>query len=148
MHRSISFDLEAPQEFPQYLALCAQIFNRYAEWFHCNKKKNSPELTSLYYNLRKEFSEIPSAVVQALRDSAWESCQRVKFKFLPRKKPTSSLRYTARAISWKGNRLTLAYKIGEKRLSYFLPLPKFFRERYDGWKFQAGIIGWNKKKVV
>jgi putative transposase len=146
MRRSISFDLESPQGFQEYLGTCAEIFNCYAEHFHTNQKKNSEELKKLYYKLRKEFPLIPSAVVQGLRDSTLEACKGCKFKFLPKKKPTSGVRYTLRAISWKGNRLTLAYKIGEKRLTYFLTLPKFFRERYAEWKFQSGVAGWNNKK--
>lgn len=146
MQRTISLKIEMPTEFSDYLATCATIFNRYVAWSFdtksYNKNKAHKELYSIF---RKEYPNVPSAIIQSIRDAALENVKATKFKFRPSKKPTSHIRYDKRAVSLRGDQLSISWS-GEKRIKQIIKLPKFFKDRYSDWKFQAATIGYDRFK--
>ena len=145
MQRTISIKIDAPEGFLTYLTTCNTIFNRYVDWCFAEKSYNKNKAhKDLYKNFRKEFPEIPSAIIQSIRDTALESVKALKFKFKPKKKPYSSIRYDSRTVSLRTNLLTFSWS--GKRIKQIINIPKFFRERCEGWKFQAATIGYSKRE--
>jgi len=71
-----------------------------------------------------------------------ESVKAVKFKFRPTKRPTSHVRYDKRTVALRDNILMITWS--GKRIKQEVKLPKFFSERYSGWKFKAATIGYDK----
>ena len=100
--------------------------------------------TDLYKKFREEFPTIPSAIIQSIRDTALESVKALKFKFKPKKKPHSHIRYDSRTISLRGNQLSFSWS--GNRIKQIITIPEFFRKRCEGWKFQAGTIGYSKRQ--
>jgi putative transposase len=144
MQRTISLKIEMPAEFADYLATCATIFNRYVAWSFDTKSYNKSKAhQELYSILRKEYPDVPSAIIQSIRDTALESVKALKFKFRPFKKPTSHVRYDKRTISLRGEQLSIGWS-GDKRIKQIIKLPKFFKDRYADWKFQAATVGYDK----
>lgn len=143
MQRTISLKIDLPAEFSNYLKTCATIFNRYVSWCFDNKTYNKSKAHKELYKLfRIEYPEMPSAIIQSIRDAALENVKGLKFKFRPFKKPTSHVRYDKRIISFKEDRLSIGWS-GD-RIKQIIKLPKFFTERYGAWKFQAATIGYDK----
>jgi IS605 OrfB family transposase len=146
MQRTISLKIDLPAEFADYLATCAIIFNRYVAWSFDTKSYNKSKAhQELYSILRKEYPDVPSAIIQSIRDTALESVKALKFKFRPFKKPTSHVRYDKRTISLRGDQLSIGWS-GDKRIKQIIKLPKFFKERYSDWKFQAATVGYDRPK--
>lgn len=83
-------------------------------------------------------------MLQTIRDNALESVKALKFRFKPKKKPHSHVRYDSRTISLRGDQLSLSWSEG--RIKQIIKLPKFFKDRYGDWKFQAATIGYDKFK--
>ena len=146
MQRTISLKIDLPAEFADYLATCATIFNKYVAWSFDTKSYNKSKAhQELYSVLRKEYPDVPSAIIQSIRDTALESVKALKFKFRPFKKPTSHVRYDKRTISLRGDQLSIGWS-GDKRIKQIIKLPKFFKDRYADWKFQAATIGYDRFK--
>ena len=144
MQRTISVKIEMPAKFADYLANCATIFNRYVAWSFDTKSYNKNKAhQELYSILRKEYPDVPSAIIQSIRDTALESVKALKFKFRPFKTPASHVRYDKRTISLRGEQLSIGWS-GDKRIKQIIKLPKFFKDRYADWKFQAATVGYDK----
>jgi IS605 OrfB family transposase len=145
MQRTISIKIDVPEGFLDYLKTCSDIFNRHVEWCFQEKSTNKVKAHhALYYLLREEFPNIPSSIIQTLRDTACEAVKQTKFKFKPTKKSYSAVRYNARNITLRGNLLSFSSSLG--RIKQLIKLPNFFQKRYQNWKFQAATIGYSKQK--
>jgi putative transposase len=145
MQRTISIKIDAPSEFLEYLKTCNELFNKYVGWCFDTKSYNKLKAhTELYEKFRQEFPTINSGTLQAIRDNALESVKALKFKFKPKKKPHSHIRYDKRTISLRGSQLSFSWS-GD-RIKQIIKLPKFFTDRYGNWKFQAATIGYDRFK--
>ena len=145
MQRTVSIKVDVPEGFLGYLERCSEIFNRHVEWCMANESHNKVKAHhALYYPLRSEFPDMPSAIIETIRDTACEAVKATKFKFKPTKSPHSAVRYNSRTISLRGNLLSFSWS-GE-RIKQLIKLPSFFTKRYEGWKFQSATIGFDKRK--
>jgi IS605 OrfB family transposase len=127
------------------MRLCAEIFNQHVGWALANNTYNKNKAhKDLYAALRLDYPTVPSALLQAVRDTAMEAVKATKFKLLPRKKPTSALRYDARTITLRGRQVTLSC-IG-KRVSCSLHVPEYFREVFENWEFKGATLTYTKHK--
>ena len=104
-----------------------------------NKNKAHEEL----YEFKIEFPNMPTGLLQSIRDSALEVVKALKFKFRPKKKPWSMVRYDKRTVSLRGNQLSFSWS-GD-RIKQIIQIPDFFK-KYAGWTFQAATIGYDKIK--
>ena len=144
MHRAYSFYLPAPVGFLDYLKTCSDIFAIHVEWAFANHSTNKVKAhQDLYQDIRKQFPNIPSNILQATRDQALEAVRRLKFKIKPKKKPFSSVRYDARTISLRGNLLTFSWS--GKRIRHLCSLPEHFK-KYQNWMMKSATIGYSKQK--
>ena len=145
MRRTIPIKINVPKGFLDYLKTCSEIFNRHVDWCFANKSYNKNKAhKDLYYPLRAEFPNMPSNIIQSVRDTACEAVKATKFKFKPKKKLHSSVRYNKNTIALRGNLLSFSWS-GD-RVKQLIKLPDFFRSRYGNWKFVAATIGYNKQK--
>jgi putative transposase len=145
MQRTLSLKVDLPEEFSLYLEKCADIFNSYVSWSFEKKTYNKAKAhQELYHLFRDKYPEMPSAIIQSIRDTALENIKALKFKFRPFKKATSHVRYDKRTISLKNNNLSIGWS--GNRIKRIIKLPKFFSDRYGSWKFQAATIGYDSLK--
>lgn len=144
MKRTVSIPVDLPSErFLPLMSQCAEIFNAHIDWAIANKAYNKNKAhKELYHSLREQYSCVPSALVQTIRDNALEAIKATKFKSIPKKKPTSGLRYDKRTMTLRGKQLTLSC-IG-KRLSLILDVPEYFRTVFETWDFCSATVTYTK----
>jgi len=139
---SIPTDLE-PERFLPLMSQCADIFNAHVDWaleqHSCNKSKAHD---ALYLQFRQSNPDVPSALIQAVRDTALEAVKANKYKNCPRKKAYSGLRYDKRTITRRGNQLTLS-TLGT-RAKTILNVPEYYREIYNTWVFKSATITYKR----
>ena len=127
------------------MGLCAEIFNTHVDWAVESKTYNKGRAhKDLYSTLRSLYPTVPSALLQSVRDTAMEAVKATQFKRVPRKKPTSALRYDARTITLRGHQITLSC-IG-KRVQVLLYIPEYFREVFETWEFKGAALTYTKRK--
>jgi putative transposase len=143
MRRTIPIKVEAPTGFLEYIKTCNDIHNNYIDWcFNAksfNKKRCHKET---YFSLRAKYPQIPSGILQSIRDAALGSVKALKFKFKPLKKPYSNIPYDKRTIILRKDNLYITWS--SKRFEQQIKIPEFFKNRYNNWKFQAATIGYDK----
>ena len=144
MQRTLSLKIKAPENFLQFLETCNAIFNRYVDWCFEQKSYNKNKAhQELYSKFILEYKDIPTGLIQTIRDSALESVKALKFKFKPFKKPWSMVRYDKRTISLRGNQLS--FSCAGKRFKQEIVIPEYFK-KYSNWNFKAATIGYDKLK--
>lgn len=141
---SIPTDLE-PERFLPLMKQCAEIFNVHVDWSLENHTYNKSKAhDALYAPLRQVYPEIPSALIQSVRDTAMEAVKATKFERHPRKQPTSSLRYDRRTMTLRGDQLTLSC-IGP-RAKTILAVPDYFRDIFETWTFKGATLTYKRHK--
>lgn len=141
---SIPTDLD-PDRFLPLLGQCAEIFNTHAEWALENGTYNKSKAHhALYAQLRERYSDIPSAFIQAVRDTAMEAVKATKFEHCPHKKSTSGLRYDKRTMTLRGYQLTLSC-IG-RRAKTILSIPDYFHDIFEAWDFKGATLTYKRHK--
>lgn len=131
-----------PEDYFQWFDKCADMFNRYIEWSFKVKSYNKNKAhKELYAKFREEYPEIPSALVQCVRDTALESVKRVKFKTKPKKKKASSLRLNRCLITLKKNSISVIHP--KKRFKFNFEYPEYFSE-YKNAKFKGATLQYKK----
>lgn len=118
MKRTVSIPIELDEaRFLPLFEQCAAIFNIHVDWALENHTYNKSKAhAALYAKLREQYPDVPSALIQAIRDTGMEAVKATKFEAVPRKKPHSGLRYDRRTLTLRGHQLTLSC-IG-KRVSW------------------------------
>jgi IS605 OrfB family transposase len=143
MQRTISLKISAPDKFLDFLETCNGIFNDYVEWCFQEKSYSKDRAhKELYHSFVENNPEVPTGLIQSIRDAALESVKSQKFKFKPKKKAHSHVRYDRRTVTLIKD--VLSFACAGKRFKQKIILPKFFTERYGEWKFQAATIGYDK----
>ena len=145
MLRTVSIPVDLPpKRFFPLMAQCAEIFNAHTDWAlkHLTYNKSKAH-RDLYSQLRLNYPDVPSALLQATRDNALEAIKQTKFQRKPRKKLTSGLRYDKRTMTLRGEQLTLSC-IG-KRVKLILNVPDYFKEIYDNWDFRGATVTYTKQ---
>ena len=71
MKRTVSIPVNLPRErFLPLMGFCAEIFNQHVDWSLAHKTYNKNRAhKDLYSALRLEYSQIPSALLQTVRDN-------------------------------------------------------------------------------
>jgi putative transposase len=144
MKRTVSIPVNLPSErFLPLMNQCAEIFNAHVDWAMANKTYNKNKAhKELYHLLRVQFPSVPSALLQTVRDNALEAIKATKFKSIPKKKPTSGLRYDKRTMTLRGKQLTLSC-IG-KRITLILEKADYFQQVFETWDFCGATVTYTK----
>lgn len=147
MKRTVSIPVNLPAErFLPLMNQCAEIFNAHIDWAIANSTYNKNKAhKELYHLLRIQFPSVPSALLQTVRDNALEAIKATKFKSIPKKKPTSGLRYDKRTMTLRGKQLTLSC-IG-KRVTLILDVPDYFKEIFETWEFCGATVTYTKNQA-
>ena len=149
MHRTIKINLKLSDADVQSLRetqkIVSSCFNDHISWSF--EKKSWSKLTAhkdLYFDQRKKFPQLPSAMLQSTRDTALESIKALKFKFQPKKSENSGIRYDKRLFSLRGQQLTLSSING--RIKTIIQFPEWCSEIVKEGKVQGIQLCWDKKK--
>lgn len=104
----------------------------------------------VYHKVRTEHPELPTGLIQSVRDAVRENLKAVhsrhpkkKWKVRPEKSEYSSVRYDARTITLRGEQLTFS-SIG-KRVKTIISIPEWFKERYPQRVLKAATLRYDKK---
>jgi len=138
MIRTVSIPVSLkPEVFLPLMAECADIFNQHVAWSLKNRTYNKNKAhKALYRSIRIQHSNVPSALIQTVRDTALESIKATKFERSPKKKPTSSLRYDKRTFTLRGSQLTLSC-LGPRTKVILPEIPKYFKDKSEKWDLSS-----------
>ncbi|QSJ16593.1 transposase [Nostoc sp. UHCC 0702] len=147
MKRTVSIPVDLPSErFLPLMNQCAEIFNAHIDWAIANSTYNKNKAhKELYHLLRVQYPSVPSALLQTVRDNALEAIKATKFQSIPKKKPTSGLRYDKRTMTLRGKQLTLSC-LG-KRVTLILDVPDYFKEIFETWEFCGATVTYTKNQA-
>lgn len=145
MKRTVSIPiLLDPSVFLPLLEQCADIFNAHVDWALENKTYNKSKAhIALYKQLKEKYPQVPTAFIQAVRDTAMEAVKATAFKKRPRKKKYSGLRFDKRTMTLRGEQLSLS-SLG-KREKVILKIPDYFRSIFDTWKLKGATLTYSIK---
>lgn len=140
---SIPIDLDENVLLP-FMEQCSRLYNEYIDWAWNNKTWNKTKAHyQLYKYFRSTYPNLPSSMIQSVRDVALEAVKRSKFKSKkPRAKKYSSIRYDQRTMTLRGSQLTFSC-VG-KRQKVILNIPEHFKQVVNNWKFKGGNICYQK----
>ena len=141
---SLKIDIKDPDKYLLFMKHCSEIFNKHVDWaFEKKSYHKGTAHQDLYFQLREQFPEVPSAIIQSIRDTALEAVKATKFKFRSKKKLYSSIRYDSRTMTLRGQQLT--FSCSGERQKVILKIPDYFKEIFRSWKFCNGTISYCKK---
>jgi len=111
-----------------------EAFNICTE-FGFNNKTTSKNMVhhGTYYDVREKYPDLPSALVQTIRDNACESLKGIKLKAQPTKKEHSSIRYDKRTVRINLSQSEASLSTINGRVKGKLASPKYFK-KYEDWK--------------
>src|ERR1700748_3235609 len=159
MSRTVKVKINVPEGFLSFMETCSDIYNTHIEWcFSKNSHNKNKAHEDLYYIIREFYPDIPSALIQTMRDNALESVKAVRTQYYrskkeglspkpiskPIKKPHSSIRYDKRTcLLHKENLLSFAWS--GKRFKQNITVPSWFIKKYPEYKFQSATISYDKE---
>jgi putative transposase len=145
MKRTVSIPIQLdPSNFLPLLEQCAEIFNAHVDWALESKTYNKSKAhVALYEQMKEKHPEIPTAFIQAVRDTAMEAVKATAFKKKPRKKRYSGLRFDKRTMTLRGEQLSLS--TSGKRERVILKIPDYFRPIFDTWKLKGATLTYSIK---
>lgn len=140
MKRTVSIPISLnPADFLPLLEESSAIFNSHVDWALENNTYNKSKAHSaLYEQMKQQHPRIPTAFIQAIRDTAMEAVKATSFKKRPRKKKYSGLRFDRRTMTLRGEQLSLS-SLG-KRVKLILNIPDYFRNIFDFWKLKGATL--------
>ena len=140
MKRTVSIPIQLyPSVFLPLLEECSHIFNAHVDWSLENKTYNKSKAhAALYRQIKEKHPQVPTAFIQAVRDTSMEAVKATAFKKRPRKKKYSGLRYDKITMALRGEQLSLS-SLG-KRAKVILKVPEYFRPIFDTWTLKGATL--------
>ena len=124
----------------------ANVFNFYSAWSIQNNSTSKLKAHKETYIQAKETFELPTALIQAARDMALESCKNKKKKHVPKKKQTSSIRYDQRTFTLRGEQLTISSV--NKRIKTIIKLSDYSKDYFKSWNLlKTGYLSLKGKEL-
>ncbi len=157
--RTVKVKINVPEGFLSFMETCSDIYNLHVEWcFKTNSHNKNKAHEDLYHVIRDLYPNIPSALIQTMRDNALESVKSVKTQFFrakklglnpkpiskPLKKPHSSIRYDKRTIRLKNNKIDISWS--GSRIKQNITIPSWFLKRYPEYNFQSATLSYDSIK--
>src|SRR4030067_3158242 len=121
----------------QTMTMSNKVFNEIAAYgfeHHICSKVSVHKAT--YYSIRSKYPEIPSSILQGIRDVACETLKGLDLKKLPVSKQYSAVRYNKLVcnINLHKNNVTLASIKG--RVKGAFPIPEYYKQ-YLSWELRT-----------
>jgi len=146
MFKTLTFliKIEDSENYLKFMEQCSDVFNDHILWSIENQSYNKNQShKDLYFTIREKHPELPSGIIQSVRDVAMESMKATKLKRKPTKKKYSAIRYDKRNMTLRGQQLTFS-SIGG-RIKTTLHVPEYYKDIFEGWDFKNGTICYNSK---
>lgn len=145
MKKTVSIPIQInPSIFLPLLEYSSEIFNAHVDWALENKTYNKSKAhAALYAKTKEKHPQVPTAFIQAVRDTAMEAVKATAFKRRPRKKKYSGLRFDKRTMTLRGEQLSLS-SLG-KRERVILKIPDYFKPVFDFWKLKGATLTYSAK---
>lgn len=150
MDRTIKLKLGVTQEDQKTLKRTMNMFNaafnEVAKYGFGHKTHSKVSIHhGTYYQIREQYPELPSALVQGARDVACEALKGVKLKTLPFAKPFSSIRYNQRVITYylKHGKVSIATINGRVKATF--NIPEYYKE-YVTWDVRSSTLKYDIRK--
>lgn len=149
MNRTIKLKLDLSKQdkytLKQTMNICNSMFNCITEYGFNHKTHSKIKIHhATYYNMREKYPELPSAIVQSVRDVACEALKAVKLKTIPKNKKYASVRYDKRICNVKlnYNTVSLSSIAGRIKSTFLIPI---YYEKYLKWELKTSILKYNKQ---
>lgn len=136
MRRTIKIKIESDDlrnTLEQYFKAYCFCIDKGMELHSWNRKEIH---NSTYKELRNKYPEIPSALLQTVRDVACENLKAVKLKVKPIPK-SKFIRFDRRTFSFKNGIASVSTINGRKKFN--ITIPKYF-EKYNGWNCKTSVL--------
>jgi putative transposase len=149
MYRTITLRLnhrfeEDKQKLLETMEAFAKAYNMSAEYGFEKKEGNKIRNSmAMYHRIRKEIPGLPGAMVQTACFMATEALKSTKFKVMPKKSPTSCVRYTWRAASVNLESGFATIQAMECRVVATFKVPDHFA-KYADWKVRCSYLRFDK----
>jgi putative transposase len=145
MKRTVSIPIQVDSSrFLPLMEQGAEIFNAHVDWALDNKTYNKSKAHhALYQQMKERYPQLPTALIQAIRDTSMEAVKATGFKKKPRKKKYSGLRYDQRTMTLRGCQLSLAC-IGTRE-KIILQVPEYFRTIFEQWALKGATLTYSVK---
>jgi putative transposase len=149
MYRTITLRLnhrfeEDKPKLLETMEAFAQAYNMSAEYGFEKKEGNKIRNSmAMYHKIRKAIPGLPGAMVQTACFMATESLKGTEFKVMPRKSPTSCVRYTWRAASVNLESGYATIQAMDCRVIATFKVPDHFA-KYADWKVKCSYLRFDK----
>ena len=127
------------------IVVCNEVFDEIAVFGFENRTSSKIKVHhGTYYPTREKHPEIPSALLQGVRDVACEALKGVKLKTLPKSTPFATIRYNKRVIriNFPNHLVSIASISG--RIKATFDLPEYYY-RYLHWEIRSSTLGYDKR---
>jgi IS605 OrfB family transposase len=122
-----------------------RAFEIAAQWGYQNRNANKFAVHhGVYYTIRQEVPELPSALVLTAKDTACEALKLAKLRTLPHRRTYAAMRYMRREASVRIPKGTVSLGSVDGRIKTTCYFPPAF-DRYAQWEVRASIIMYERK---
>ena len=149
MDRTIKLKLKVSEPdagtLRQTIAVCNEVFDKIATFGFDNRTSSKIKVHhGTYYPIREQYPELPSSLLQGVRDVACEALKGVKLKTLPKSTPFAAIRYNKRVIriNFPYHLVSIASING--RIKATFNLPEYYY-RYLHWEIGSSTLGYDKR---
>lgn len=142
----LSVSEEDKENLKKTITLFNTVFNKIAKYGFEHKTHSKVSIHhATYKQIREQYPELPSSLVQGARDCACEALKGVKLKHLPNAKPYSSIRYNQRVITYylRYGKVSIATING--RIKATFNIPEYYRD-YIGWDVRSSTLKYDVRK--
>ena len=147
--RTIKLKLKVSDEdaetLRQTIIVCNEAFDEIAAFGFENQTSSKIKVHhGTYYPIRERHPEIPSALLQGVRDVACEALKGVKLKRLPKSTPFAAVRYNKRVIRINFPQKFISIASIGGRIKATFDLPEYYYQ-YLHWDIRSSALVYDKR---
>ena len=145
MLRTASFPIEVDEaKCFSLMEKCAEIFNAHVDWAFENKTYSKAKAhKALYATLVTKFNDVPTGLIQSVRDTALEAVKGTKFKSKPVKRPHGAIRFDKRTATLRMHKLTFSC-IGPRQKTV-IPIYDYIKPLL-AWEFKGMTLVYERNQ--
>lgn len=149
MDRTIKLKLKVSDQdaetLRQTIVVCNEVFDEIATFGFENRTNSKIKVHhGTYYPTRERHPEIPSALLQGVRDVACEALKSVKLKTLPKSTPFSAIRYNKRVVRINFPQKFISIASVGGRIKATFDLPEYYYQ-YLHWEIRSSTLWYDKR---
>ena len=146
MKRTVSIPVDLPRErFLPLMGFCADIFNQHVDWALKERTWNKNKAhKALYSDLRAQYPDVPSALVQTIRDNAMKTVKAKRFANIKKRELTDSVPYDVRSVSLSSGYSKFSLACIGTRFKTDIQLPEYAPQPFEA-ELVGGWLHWDKE---